>query len=85
VPGSSRSMKSGRLHDMPDDPMRLNSVENMVSSALQDQNNLLEDDNQIHLPSIEEKEKILETVKNSALYMQNELMELMKNEYEKRI
>lgn len=39
----------------------------------------------MHLPSIEEKEKILETVKNSALQMQNELMELMKTEYEKRI
>ena len=37
------------------------------------------------MSNIEEKEKILETVKNSALQMQNELMELMKNEYEKRI
>ena len=35
--------------------------------------------------SVEEKEKILETVKTSALQMQSELVELMKTEYEKRI
>lgn len=63
------SFANSNNNDAGDNMLRLNSMEDIVNNALQDSNNLLEDDNQIQLPSIEEKEKILETVKNHAMLM----------------
>ena len=83
---SARSIRSNKGDDFLGENLnRMNSIEDIVNNALQDSNNLLEDDNAAAQPDVEEKEKVLESIKNSAIQMQSELVELMKNEYEKKI
>ena len=83
---SARSIRSNKGDDFLGENLnRMNSIEDIVNNALQDSNNLLEDDNAAAQPNVEEKEKVLESIKNSAIQMQSELVELMKNEYEKKI
>lgn len=83
---STRSLKKSKF-GFDDDLLRSASLDDEKLNDAIEQNLLVDDENgaQQQQVIIEEKEKFLDSVKNSVKQMQSELVELMKHEYVKNI